>query len=153
RKGLRLEEMNADQKEAVLELLMTGTSESGFKSAVTIMSLETILHDLEKKGTMVRNPDWYFVTIFGKPAKSGKWGWRIEGHHLSLNFTVVDGQVASATPCFFGANPAEVKAGEKKGQRTIPEVDDLARELFTSLNDEQRKAALQPKNFGEPTQH
>lgn len=153
RKGLRLEEMNADQKQIVLDLLKTGTSESGFKSAVTIMSLESILHELEKNGAMVRNPDWYFVTIFGKPAKSGKWGWRIEGHHLSLNFTIIDGQVASATPAFFGANPAEVKAGERKGEKTINDVDDLARELFKSLDDEQKRTALQPKHFGEPTAH
>jgi len=153
RKGLRLEEMNADQKKQVLELLKAGTSETGFQSAVTIMSLESILHDLEKNGSMVRNPDWYFVSIFGKPAKNGKWGWRIEGHHLSLNFTISDGQVVSATPCFFGANPAEVKAGDKKGQRTICDVDDYARELFKSLSEEQKKAALQPKHFGEPTAH
>lgn len=153
RKGLRLEEMTDGQKKAVLELLKTGTSEKGFEQAVTIMSLETILHDLEKNGAMVRNPDWYFVTIFGKPAKTGKWGWRIEGHHLSLNFTIVDGQVQSATPAFFGANPAEIKFGERKGQRILKDVEDLARELFTSLDDEQKKVALQPKPFGEPTQH
>lgn len=153
RKGLRLEEMTDGQKKAVLELLKTGTSEKGFEQAVTIMSLETILHDLEKNGAMVRNPGWYFVTIFGKPAKTGSWGWRIEGHHLSLNFTIVDGQVQSATPAFFGANPAELKTGERKGQRVLKEVEDLARDLFKSLDDDQKKVALQSKHFGEPTQH
>lgn len=153
RKGLRLEEMTDGQKKAVLELLKTGTSEKGFEQAVTIMSLETILHDLEKNGAMVRNPGWYFVTIFGKPAKTGKWGWRIEGHHLSLNFTIVDGEVQSSTPAFFGANPAEIKFGERKGARILKDVEDLARELFKSLDEEQKKAALQPKHFGEPTQH
>src|SRR5258708_8610271 len=71
RKGLRLEEMNEDEKKAVLELLRSGTSESGFSQAVSIMSLESVLHDLEKNGAMVRNPGWYFVTIFGTPAKTG----------------------------------------------------------------------------------
>jgi hypothetical protein len=151
RKGLRLEEMTEDQKKSVLELLKTGTSESGFKQAVTIMSLEAVLHDLEKNGAMVRNPGWYFLSVFGTPAKTGKWGWRIEGHHMSLNFTVADGKVQSATPAFFGANPAEFKFGERKGERILPEVEDLARELFKSLDDEQKKAALQPKHFGEPT--
>lgn len=151
RKGLRLEEMSAEQKDAVLELLRSGTSESGFKQAVTIMSLEEILRDLEKNGAMVRNPGWYFVSVFGTPAKTGNWGWRIEGHHLSLNFTVRDGKVASATPAFFGANPAEVKAGPKKGQRALVGVDDLARELFGSLTEEQKKSALQPKHFAEPS--
>jgi hypothetical protein len=152
RKGLRLEEMTEDQKKTVLELLKTGTSESGFKQAVTIMSLESVLHDLEKNGTMVRNPGWYFVSIFGVPAKTGKWGWRIEGHHMSLNFTVADGKVQSATPAFFGANPAEFKFGERKGERVLPDVEDLARDLFKSLDGEQKKAALQPKHFGEPTE-
>jgi hypothetical protein len=153
RKGLRLEEMTDGQKKAVLELLKSGTSDKGFEQAVTIMSLETILHDLEKNGAMVRNPGWYFVTIFGKPARTGKWGWRIEGHHLSLNFTVVDGQVLSSTPAFFGANPAEIKFGERKGTRTLKDVEDFARDLFKSLDEEQKKVALQPKHFGEPTQH
>src|SRR5262249_39923498 len=151
RKGLRLEEMTEDQKKTVLELLKTGTSESGFKQAVTIMSLEAVLHDLEKNGAMVRNPGWYFISIFGTPAKTGKWGWRIEGHHMSLNFTVADGKVQSATPAFFGANPAECKLGDRKGERVLPEIEDLARELVKSLDDEQKKAALQPKHFGEPT--
>jgi hypothetical protein len=151
RKGLRLEEMTEDQKKAVLDLLRTGTSDSGFKQAVTIMSLEALLHDLEKNGAMVRNPGWYFVSVFGTPAKTGKWGWRIEGHHMSLNFTVADGKVQSATPAFFGANPADIKTGDRKGQRVLPEVEDLARELFKSLDDEQKKVALQPKHFGEPT--
>src|SRR5439155_3937192 len=129
RKGLRHEEMTQDQKKTILELLKTGTSDSGFKQAVTIMSLEAVLHDLEKNGAMVRNPGWYFVSVFGTPAKTGKWGWRIEGHHMSRNFTVADGKVQSATPAFFGANPAEFKFGERKGERVLPEVEDLARAL------------------------
>ena len=151
RKGLRLEEMTEDQKKAVLELVKTGTSDSGFKQAVTIMALESVLHDLEKNGAMVRNPGWYFVSVFGTPSKTGKWGWRIEGHHMSLNFTVADGKVLSATPAFFGANPAEIKFGDRKGERILPEVEDLARDLFKSLDDDQKKIALQPKHFGEPT--
>lgn len=153
RKGLRLEQMNKEQRQIVLDLLKTGTSDSGFKQAVTIMSLENILHDLEKNGAMVRNPGWYFVTIFGQPARTGKWGWRIEGHHLSLNFTIVDGEVASATPAFFGANPAEIKTGDRKGTRILKDVEDLARELFQSLDDDQKKVALQAKPFGELAQH
>ncbi len=153
RKGLRIEEMNQDQHNAVLNLLKTGTSERGFKQATSIMSLETILHEVEKNGTNVRSPGWYFLTIFGKPSRTGKWGWRIEGHHLSLNFTIVDGQVQSATPAFFGANPAEVQFGDKKGDRVLKDVEDLARDLFNSLDDGQQKEALQPKHFGELTQH
>lgn len=143
RKGLRFEELSDDQKKLGLELLRTGTSKTGFNQATTIMSLESILKDVEpkRKGGMIRNPEWYFVSIFGKPTKTGKWGWRFEGHHLSVNFTIDRGQIASVTPYMFGANPAEVKTGPKKGQRTLPEIEDLARDLIKSLDEEQKKAA------------
>lgn len=145
RKGVRMEELSATQRDAALALLQSGTSAAGYKAATTIMSLEAILKELEKDSGPVRNPGWYFITIFGTPATTGKWGWRIEGHHLSLNFLVDNGQVASATPCFFGANPATVMDGPRRGTRAIPEVDDLARELFASLNAEQKKVCEQPK--------
>jgi hypothetical protein len=130
RKGLPLQEMNAEQKETALGLLRAGTSGDGYTKATTIMSLENILRELEKNGSNVRDPEWYFFTIFGKPSKTGKWGWRVEGHHLSLNFVIDDAKVVGSTPAFFGANPATIKQGSKKGQRTLPEAEDLARELF-----------------------
>jgi hypothetical protein len=150
RKGVRVGQMKEEQRQTALELLKAGTSPSGFVKATTIMSLESILHDLEKGGAMVRDPGWYFVTLFGTPSKTGKWGWRIEGHHLSLNFVVDKGKVSSATPAFFGANPAKVRDGDKKGLRTLPESEDYARDLFASLDADQQKVALQPKHFGEP---
>src|SRR5262245_4530713 len=141
RKGLRFKEMKDEQKQKALALLKTGTSASGYEQATTIMSLEGILRDVEKKGAVVRNPDWYFVSVFGKPSKTGKWGWRFEGHHLSVNFSLDRGQVESPTPFLFGANPAEVKVGDRKGLRTLPEVEDRARELIKSLDDDQQKLA------------
>jgi hypothetical protein len=154
RKGLPIEQMTGEQKDAALALVKAGTSATGYTKATTIMSLEAILAELEApKGAMVRNPGWYFFTVFGTPSKTGKWGWRVEGHHLSLNFTIDKGKVLAATPAFFGANPAEVKAGAKKGLRTLPEAEDFARELFASLDDEQRKVAFQTKQFPEIEQH
>jgi hypothetical protein len=143
RKGLRLDEMTAPQREAAMALVQAGTSEHGYKQATTIMSLESILRELEKGGRIVRDPGWYFVSVFGTPGSSGKWGWRIEGHHLSLNYVVDGGKVGAATPAFFGANPAKVLAGPRDGLRAIPDVDDLARELYRSLDDAQRKIAEQ----------
>jgi hypothetical protein len=148
RKGVRLEEMNDTQKAAALNLLKAGTSDEGFKSATTIMSMEEILKVTQKSGP-TRNTGWYFFTIFGTPSKAGKWGWRVEGHHLSMNFTIDSGKVVSATPTVFGANPATVKEGPQKGLRAIPATDDLAKELFLSLDEEQKKAALQGKQFPE----
>ena len=151
RKGVPLEEMSAEQKKAALALLKAGTSDAGNVAVTTIMSLEAILLQQEgPKSAMVRNPDWYFFSVFGTPSKTGKWGWRIEGHHLSINFTMEGTQVVSSTPCFFGANPAEVKTGKDKGKRILPQAEDYARDLFKSLDAEQQKTARQAKPFGEP---
>jgi Protein of unknown function (DUF3500) len=149
RKGLPLENMTPPQKEAARALLKAGTSQTGFTKATTIMSLEAILRDLEKQGAMVRNPEWYFFSIFGTPSKTGQWGFRIEGHHLSLNFTLDRGQVVGFTPCFFGANPATVKQGDRQGLRILAEAEDLAQQLFNSLDATQKEAAFQGKNFPE----
>ncbi len=149
RKGLPLAAMNDEQRTAALALVKAGTSMGGFTKATTIMSLEAILHDLEQGGAMVRNPGWYFFSVFGTPSKASRWGWRVEGHHLSLNFVVDHGKVVSSTPAFFGANPATVKDGPRKGLRTLPGAEDLARQLFKSLSDEQKKMAYQDKQFPE----
>lgn len=150
RKGLPLEEMKAGQKKLVLALLQAGTSATGARQATTIMALESILNALEKGKGPVRNPEWYFVSIFGTPSETNQWGWRIEGHHLSLNYTMAGGKVVSATPAFFGANPAIVKTGPKAGLETLPEAETLARELFLSLDAGQKKLAQRDKQFPEP---
>jgi hypothetical protein len=149
RKGLALQDMTKEQRERARELLRAGTSKGGYVKATTIMSLESILAELEKKGRIVRDPRWYFFTVFGTPAKTGRWGWRVEGHHLSLNFVVDRGKVVAATPAFFGANPAQLKSGPKKGFRTLPEAEDGARALFAALDAEQLKAAHQKALFSE----
>lgn len=145
RKGVRLDELDARQKAAALDLLRAGLSGKGFDQATTIMSLEGILAELEKNGANAREPGWYFVSVFGTPSATGRWGWRVEGHHLSVNVTLDGGRVVAASPVVFGANPAEVKAGPRKGLRTLPEVEDLAKQLIASLTPEQQAEAKQPK--------
>ena len=147
--GLPLIDMTADQRKLARALVMAGTSEAGYKDVATIMSLESILADFEKGTGPVRNSQWYFFTVFGKPTKTGRWGWRVEGHHLSLNFTVDAGKVVSATPSFFGANPAEVKSGKSKGLRPLPGSIDKFRALLELLTDDEKKVARQPKLFPE----
>ena len=87
---------------------------------------------------MVRDPGLYFFTVFGDPSGNGAWGWRAEGHHVSLNFTVVNRELISPNPFFFGSNPAEVPQGEKKGLRVLSAEEDIARQLLTSLNATQK---------------
>lgn len=149
RKGVRLDELDAKQKDAAMALLRTGLSGKGYDQATTVMSLENILAEVEKNGANHRDPGWYFVSVFGTPSATGKWGWRVEGHHLSVNLTLDGGRVVAASPVVFGANPAEVKSGPRKGLRTLPDVQDLGTELMASLTPEQQAKAKQPKPLPE----
>ena len=140
RKGLPFGNMTAPQRQLAHALLSSGLSQRGYMKATTIMSLEQVLHDLENQAPQ-RDAELYFVSIFGQPGKEA-WGWRVEGHHLSLNFTVADDQVLSVTPSFFGVNPARVLSGPRKGLRALGWEEDLARKLVTSLDDTQRSSAI-----------
>jgi len=140
RKGLPLGEMTSSQRMLAQALLGSGLSSRGLAKATTIISLEQVLFDIENKAPN-RNSDFYYVSIFGKPGKDA-WGWRLEGHHVSLNFTVQGDQVAATTPSFFGANPAQVRVGPRKGLRVLAAEEDLGREFVKSLDAEQLKVAL-----------
>ncbi len=145
RKGLPLKAMEEAQRWRAQALLHAGLSQKGMLKAETIMSLERVLADIEKGSGPTRDPERYFFTVFGAPSKeknAAPWGWRVEGHHISLNFTMVNGALTATTPQFLGANPAEVRQGPMKGTRALHAEEDLARDLLHSLDDAQRKAAL-----------
>ena len=141
RQGLPLKEMSPAQRVLAFALLNAGLSQSGFIKAMTIISLEEVLHVLEQGTGPIRDPDLYFFTIFGDPAESGTWGYRVEGHHVSHHYTFTNGKLSGA-PTFFGANPALIHEGPRSGLRTLPEEEDLARELVRSLDAEQRLVAV-----------
>jgi hypothetical protein len=141
RKGLPLREMTPTQRHMAYALLSAGLSQQGFTKATTIMSLEDILRILEKDSGERRNPEKYYFSIFGDPAEKGVWGFRVEGHHLALNFTLVNGRVVGS-PNFFGSNPAEVRDGPRKGLRVLAHEEDLARDLLNALNPEQKSVAI-----------
>jgi hypothetical protein len=110
--------------------------------ATTIMRLEQILLVDEHGTGPIRDPELYYVSIFGNPSDDGEWGWRVEGHHLALNFTLKGGQVVSGTPFMFGSNPAEVRTGPLKGMKNLVEIEGPTNKLILSLNPEQRKEAI-----------
>jgi hypothetical protein len=141
RKGLPIKSMTPEQRSLAFGLMHTGLGAKGFLKATTIMSLEAILKELEQGRGPVRDPERYFFSVFGKPSNAGKWGWRVEGHHLALNFTLEDGKIISATPAFFGANPAEVRQGPRQGLRTLADVEDRAIRLFQALDETQKRSA------------
>ena len=154
RKGLPLKEMSPGQRHFAQSLLSAALSQRGHMKAEAIMACEHLLFLIEEgKGANTRDAENYFVSVFGKPAAKGTWGWRWEGHHLSLNFTVIDGELVSSTPSFMGTNPAQVKADTKNvatrhpdlvGYELLDQEDALGRALAKSLDAEQRKAAFLP---------
>ena len=142
RKGLPLKEMTQEQRHLAQALLSTGLSTQGYIKAVTIMSLEEVLRIIELgKGTNVRDPENYFFSIFGEPSENGTWGFRVEGHHMAQNWTIVKGKVAGG-PSFYGTNPAMVKEGPRKGLRVLGAEEDKGRDLLMSLTAEQKKTAV-----------
>jgi hypothetical protein len=168
RNGVPLKEMDAAQRRAAHDLLRAGLGQGGYMTATQIMDLENILHALEAPqrekaaaaaaaapagggrggrggggGVFTRDPELYYFSIFGTPSASGQWGMRVEGHHLSVHFTVDGSRMAvSSAPAFFGTNPAEVRQGPKTGLRVLGTQEDAGRALLGALTDAQRTQAV-----------
>jgi hypothetical protein len=142
RKGIPFKELDSAQRLLGSALMSAGLGQRGLIRAATIMSLDAILKEMEQGKGPVRDPELYFLSIFGDARSNKPWGWRVEGHHVALNFTLVDGKHIASTPAFFGANPAEVLQGARKGLRALAPEEDLARQLIKSLDDKQRSQAV-----------
>lgn len=145
--GLPLSSMTVTQQRLAQRLVATGLSHAGYVTAAAIMGLENILDHLEgwrvdfgrERG---RDPLLYFITVFGEPSQNGAWGWRFGGHHVSLHYVIIDGEVAAMTPNFFGADPADSPLLGPHLHRPLAAAEDLGRELFRDLGEEQRAKAL-----------
>jgi hypothetical protein len=143
RAGLPLKEMDPAQQQRAHALVAAGLSTTGYQKAKTIISLEPILAVQEGTGRRFpRDAELYYVSVFGTPGSSEPWGWRFEGHHISLNYTIVDGYMVGPLPTFFGSNPAEVRHGDQQGLRALKEEEDLGRQLLMDLDGDQRKLAI-----------
>jgi hypothetical protein len=144
RKGLAFREMAPGPRQLAHALLAAGLSQQGVIKADTVMSLDQVLKEIEVNPVNERDPEKYYFSIFGEPSETGTWAYRVEGHHLALNFTIVKGHLAS-TPSFFGANPAEVRGTSRNGLRALAREEDLGRGLVKSLTDAQRAVAIVDK--------
>ena len=145
RRGLPLRDMDQDQRKLAHTLMEHSLSDEAYRQAKQIIEHELVLGPLEvEAGTAGwdRNPELYYWSIFGEPGGDGPWAWRVEGHHVSLHFSVWGDRVISTTPFFFGANPAEVKKGDNKGLRILSRREDMAFELLDSLDSGQRSRAV-----------
>lgn len=135
RAGLKLLDLKEPQQDLVTVLLKASLSAKGVSAAENIILLEQILFE-QSQGANFRNPGNYTITVFGRPDAEKPWGWRFEGHHLSLNFTFAGEKGALATPFFLGANPAEVRGEAHHGLRVLGAIEDAARSLAGDIHGE-----------------
>lgn len=144
RNGLTFYDFSDKQRNAAMALLKSSLSEQGYKKTMGIVNLENILIVVEKRAAddKFRDPLNYHFTLFGTPDARKPWAWRFEGHHVSLNFTLLNGEIVSSTPSFFGSNPGIVKEGESKGMEVLKLETDLGFGLVNSLSSTQRSTAV-----------
>jgi hypothetical protein len=156
RRGVSLQEMSGPERTAAHALLRSVLSTQGYLKATGIMIMEEVLRETElalgkdvwsisfdpKVISTVRNPELYFFTIFGRPSGDTAWGWRVEGHHLSLHFSSVTGELMATTPMFMGSNPAVVPHGTHAGLSLLAAEAGLARELMNSFDAQQSARAI-----------
>lgn len=144
RKGIPWKEMNGTQRKLAHALIAAGLSRTAYTKVMSIMALESILKQIEGQGgRFERDPDLYYVTLFGVPSEEAVWGWRLEGHHISINFLAGPGNRLACTPNFLGANPAQVPQGYPLADlRVLAAEEDLARGLLDSLNELQLGTAV-----------
>lgn len=145
RKGVNIKEMTVEQRKAAHTLLRSALSTQGYLKTTHIMQHERILGAFEQvmaTGRFQRDPELYWLMLFGVPSREKPWGWRVEGHHLSLSFSAITPELLATTPAFMGANPAEVPGGTHAGFRILGAEEDLARALLANLDDSQRSRAI-----------
>jgi hypothetical protein len=147
RKGVQIKEMSETQRTLAWSLLKTGLSARGFTTARSIMELENILKSVEgPNGQFARDHEAYQFSVFGTPGDKKAWGWRFEGHHVSVRFDLVNGALTSSTPSFFGSNPAEVRVdvpdAAPRGTRVLGPEEDAGRALLDSLDAAQKTTAI-----------
>ncbi len=144
RKGIPLKDLSGSQYSAAMDLLRSALSDTGFKKTTDIIQLERILRGVEGRpeDDDYRDPAKYYFSIFGNPATDTVWGWRLEGHHISFNFSAINNTIVSGTPGFLGTNPAVVLSGPEKGKYILKDETELGFALLHSLDAGQAKKAV-----------
>jgi hypothetical protein len=143
RNGLSLGAVSAGSRRLALALLRASSSPYGYRKALDIMALQGVLRRMSTGVNDTFDPDNYFVSVFGTPG-ARTWGWRLEGHHLSRHFTVVEGTVV-AEPFFLGAWPTRAGSAFRsvgRGYRTMPREEDAAREIVLLLDPRLRQQVV-----------
>jgi hypothetical protein len=144
RKGISLSDLNGDNRKAAMNLLRTALSDTGYTKTLAIIELEAVLREVEGRSLNddYRDPGKYYFSIFGNPVADSIWGWRLEGHHISFNFSAEHNRLVSGTPGFLGANPAIVLSGRDKGKQVLKDETELGFVLLNALDAKQMEKAM-----------
>jgi uncharacterized protein DUF3500 len=130
--GLRLEQMSAAQKEAAWGIVGVLMSPAGLAKTRNVMLLQDILAASGNRASE-RSSERFSLSVFGTPAETGAWGFRLEGHHLTHSIAVRDNRIVSVTPASFSALPNRVTGGKHAGLVTLRDEEALARRLMGDL--------------------
>ncbi|OIN58977.1 DUF3500 domain-containing protein [Arsenicibacter rosenii] len=146
RKGLPLKKMTPEQRTAAMQALQTLLSTTGYQKITAIIDLENVLRVVENRppNDTYRDPENYYFTVFGDPDQAKMpWSFRIDGHHVALQFSMLNGKLIGFTPAFMGSNPGVVRAEvPQKGTFILQQEADLAYKLLNGLTEEQLKKAV-----------
>lgn len=140
RQGLPLKELRTEQKELVHRLLQSSLSDTGYQQTTEIIGLEKVLA-ASSGDPVYRDPEQYYVSIYGDPTQEDVWMWTFEGHHVSLHFTTVADEI-SYTPRFFGSNPGRIMEGDRKGFSPLVNEEDMGLQLINMLSTTQKQTAI-----------
>lgn len=141
RRGVALREMTDTPRYLTHRLIAECLSVEGYAQVVQVMSLEHVLRELNAPlfghvAAHFRDPDGYFLTFFDQPQPDGDWGWRLVGHHVSLNFTVAGQDLLAGTPLLLGSEP-----GRLGPFRILGNEEDLGFSLLATLDERQTSTA------------
>ncbi|KAL1301436.1 hypothetical protein AAFC00_005689 [Neodothiora populina] len=147
-KGLHLDELSPDLRNAVMKVLEATLSPEGYDKAVSAMRINGFLGKLVG-GSKVCNEFSYNFVLFGTPSTTRPWGWSFYGHHLCLNIFLYRSQIM-ISPWFTGAEPNEIDSGPYKGTRILTHEEVLGLKLMQSLSSELQQKAQLYKQMHDP---
>ena len=146
RAGLALRDMRPQQREAAMAVVDAAMSERGAREVRGIVALESVLGAIEReqgrRDWRRRDPELFWFAVFGDPSTADAWSWRIGGHHIAIQLTLIGDRVIASTPSFLGSNPAVVPSGPTAGSRVLTGEETLARKLLLGLSPEARAVAI-----------
>jgi hypothetical protein len=155
RAGINIGSLSEEQRKLVHRMLSACLSSQGYLKATSIMHLDNLLNmyvdSMHARKAMtdvvqqrMKDLKWshqnFYIAFFGDPKNDAGWGYKLEGHHLSLNFTFHNQQL-SVTPMFVGTDPAEYPILEYAGWRVLSKEEDFGLKLVKALSPAQQKKA------------